>query len=169
MTDLPFDFAADREKATITIRRDFAAPRDFVWDCYTKAELLEKWFAPAPMTTRTKVMDFREGGQWHFAMVTPDGDHYWNRVDYQSITPIDAMTYLDGFSDEEGHISPDMPRSECVVRFEDSPVGTTVRTLVQYTSSEDVDKSVSMGLEQGLAATYAVLDDLIARPKQQST
>jgi hypothetical protein len=33
-------------------------------------------------------MEFRDGGYWHYAMITPDGDEYWNRLDYQSASPI---------------------------------------------------------------------------------
>ncbi|PTT32162.1 ATPase, partial [Chryseobacterium sp. HMWF028] len=38
---LQFDFLADKEKNTLTIRREFMANRQMVWDCYTKSELLD--------------------------------------------------------------------------------------------------------------------------------
>ena len=162
MTDLAYDFHADREAARITMRRDFAAPRDLVWDCYTRAELLDRWYAPAPLTTETKTMDFREGGHWHFAMITPEGEHYWSRFDFDSITPRDAMTYRDGFSDAEGRIAPDLPRSEARMTFTEDGAGTTVRTVVQYASPEAVDTVIGMGLEAGLASTLSKLDELLA-------
>ena len=45
---LQFEFLVDKEKNTLTIRREFAAERKLVWDCYTKSELLNQWFAPKP-------------------------------------------------------------------------------------------------------------------------
>ena len=75
---LQFDFLADKEKNTLTIRREFMANRQLVWDCYTKSDLLDRWFAPKPFTTKTKSMEFREGGHWHYAMVEPDGKEYWS-------------------------------------------------------------------------------------------
>jgi uncharacterized protein YndB with AHSA1/START domain len=74
--DLQFDFLIDKEQNTMTIKREFAAKRQLVWDCYTKSELLDQWFAPKPLTTKTKFMDFREGGHWHYVMVSPDGQEY---------------------------------------------------------------------------------------------
>lgn len=40
MKNLQFDFLANKENNTLTIRREFAANRQLVWDCYTKEELL---------------------------------------------------------------------------------------------------------------------------------
>jgi uncharacterized protein YndB with AHSA1/START domain len=109
--DLRFDFLADRANSTLTINREFDAKRQLVWDCHTKSALLDRWFAPVPLTTRTSHMDFRPGGYWHYAMITPDGQEYWNRLDYETIDPIDGYTAKDGFCDATGTVNPDMPRS----------------------------------------------------------
>ena len=90
--DLRFDFIADMADGTLTIRREFAAARQLVWECYTKSELLDQWYAPKPLTTKTKSFDFNEGGHWHFAMIDPNGTHYWSRTDFETITPIDGFT-----------------------------------------------------------------------------
>lgn len=161
-TDLRFEFLANKAEHTLTIIREFDAGRQLVWDCYTKSELLDQWFAPKPLTTKTKHMDFRVGGYWHFAMVTPDGQEYWNRQDYQSIDPIDGYTALDGFSDEAGQVNPDMPRSTMNVSFADSSGRTIVTTVVVYASSDDLQKSIDMGLEGGLTSTLERLDELLA-------
>ncbi|MDX5152197.1 MAG: SRPBCC domain-containing protein, partial [Acidiferrobacterales bacterium] len=99
-TNLVFDFLVDKKANTITVKREFAAKRQMVWDCYTRSELLDRWFAPKPLTTKTKHMDFREGGYWHYAMIMPDGQEYWSRQDYVSIQPIEHYTARDGFTDE---------------------------------------------------------------------
>lgn len=41
-TTLQFYFVVDKNKHTITVKREFAAPRPLVWDCYTKSELLDQ-------------------------------------------------------------------------------------------------------------------------------
>jgi uncharacterized protein YndB with AHSA1/START domain len=69
---LQFDFVVDKDNNTMTIRREFNAGRQRVWDCHTKSELLDRWFAPKPLTTKTKSMDFRAGGHWHYAMIDPN-------------------------------------------------------------------------------------------------
>lgn len=160
--DLKFEFLADKANSTLTIRREFAAGQQLVWDCHTKRELLDQWFAPKPLSTKTKSMDFRDGGHWHYAMITPDGEHYWNRLDYQSVNSISAYTAKDGFSDASGAVNPDMPRSEWTVSFVEATTDKTlVTTLVVYTSVEDMQKSIDMGLEGGMASTMERLDELL--------
>src|SRR5688500_2543932 len=69
---LQFDFIVDKEKNTITVKREFAANRQLAGDCHTKSERLDNWVAPKRFTTIPKIMDFREGGHWIYAMVDPD-------------------------------------------------------------------------------------------------
>ncbi|WCM21829.1 SRPBCC domain-containing protein [Paraburkholderia bryophila] len=159
--DLQFDFLVNKEKNTITIKREFSAKRQLVWDCYTKSELLDRWFAPKPLTTKTRFMDFSEGGHWHYAMVEPNGQEYWGRMDYQTIRPIDNYTSLDGFCDETGELNPDLPRSKWNVTFSDLAAHTLVETVVSYTSSEALQQVINMGLKEGLASTLERLDELL--------
>jgi uncharacterized protein YndB with AHSA1/START domain len=159
--DLQFDFLVSKEKNTITIRREFAAKRKLVWDCYTKSELLDRWFAPKPLTTKTKFMDFNEGGHWHYVMVEPNGQEYWGRMDYQSIQPIDHYTSLDGFCDDTGALNPAFPRSKWNVTFSDVATHTVVETVVSYASAEALQQVIDMGLKDGLTSTMERLDELL--------
>lgn len=159
--DLHFDFLVEKEKGTLTIRREFAARRQLVWDCHTKSELLDQWFAPKPLTARTKSMDFREGGHWHYVMIDTDGQEYWGRADYLTINPIDGYTSLDGFSDASGELDPDMPRAKWDVTFEELPGRTLVQTLVSYDSSADLEKVIQMGMQEGMTSALERLDELL--------
>lgn len=160
-TNLKFDFLVEEAKNTITIKREFAAKRQLVWDCHTKSELLDQWFAPKPLTTKTRHMDFKDGGHWHYAMVTPDGQEFWNRLDYQKISPIDGYAALDGFCDANGVVNPDMPRARLDVSFSDVQERTLVTTVVLYASAADVQKVVNMGLKDGMTSTLERLDELL--------
>ncbi len=159
--ELQFDFLVDNEKNTLTIKREFAAKRKLVWDCYTKSELLDRWFAPKPLTTKTKLMDFREGGYWHYAMVEPNGQEYWGRMDYQTIRPIDSYTSLDGFCDDTGALNPELPRSKWNVTFSDVGTHTLVETVVFYSSPEAIQQVIQMGMKEGLTSTLERLDELL--------
>ncbi|KHK57856.1 ATPase [Ralstonia sp. A12] len=159
--ELQFDFLVDKEKSSITVKKAFAAKRQLVWDCHTKRELLDRWFAPKPLTTQTKHMEFKAGGYWLYAMITPEGQAFWSRLDYQSINPIDGYTALDGFSDETGVVNPDMPRARWDVAFTDMRDQTLVTTVVVYNSPEDVQKVIDMGLRDGMTSTLERLDELL--------
>lgn len=161
MTKNSFEFSADAKTHSMTIHRQFAAPRALVWDCYTKPELLDRWYAPVPLTAKTKSMDFRPGGHWHFAMITPDGQTYWSRLDYRTITPIDGYTGLDGFSNADGGLVEGMPQSSLEVRFQDEGSRTQVVSQVQYSSGEALQQVIDMGVEAGIASTMERLDALL--------
>lgn len=159
--DLRFEFLITNEGRAITVHREFDGKRQLVWDCHTKSEYLDRWFAPKSLTTKTRHMDFRPGGYWHYAMVTPDGQEYWSRIDYQRINPIDFYTALDGFTDETGEINADMPRAKWEVAFVDQAERTLVTTVVHYASAEDLQKVMGMGMKEGLTSTLERLDELL--------
>ena len=160
-TDPRFEFLVDKASDRITVKREFAAKHQLVWDCHTRREYLDRWFAPKPLTTRTKHMEFKEGGHWHYAMVTPDGQSYWSRLDYQTIDPIDGYVALDGFSDETGAVNPELPRARWDVAFTAVQERTLVTTVIQYDSAQDVQKVIDMGFREGLASTLERLDELL--------
>lgn len=159
--DLRFSFEPDKLKGELTVAREFDAGRQLVWDCHTKQELLDQWFAPKGLTTKTKHMDFRAGGYWHYVMTTPDGQSFWNRLDYLAVDPIDAYEAMDGFCNESGTVDPEMPRSRWVVTFTDLDDRTLVTTIVKYDSPDGLQKAIDMGLEGGMASTLERLDELL--------
>lgn len=159
--NLLFHFVADKVKNTLTIKREFLANRQLVWDAHTKSELLDRWFAPKPLTTKTRSMDFREGGHWLYAMVEPGGTEYWARMDYLKIRPIDGYTALDAFCDENGTYNPQLPRANWDVTFLDAGENAIVETIVTYNSLSDLETVINMGMEEGMKLTLEKLDELL--------
>ncbi len=165
-TTMQFDFIVDKQKNTLTVKREFAANRQLVWDCHTKSELLNKWFAPKPLTTKTKTMDFREGGHWLYAMVEPEGKEYWGRMDYLTINAPKNYTGLDSFCDDRGEINPELPRANWNVSFHELGENSLVHTVVTYKSLEDLEAVIKMGMEEGMTSTMERLDDLLLTLKK---
>lgn len=164
--NLQFDFLVNRDNNTLTIRREFAAERQLVWDCYTKQELLDQWFAPKPFSTKTKSMDFRNGGHWHYAMIDQDGNHYWGYMEYHNVHRIDSYETLDAFSNEAGEINTDLPSAKWFVKFLDKEKHALVETIVQYASLADLETIINMRMEEGMKLTLEKLDDLLLSIKK---
>ena len=160
---LQFDFNVDKEKNTITVKREFAAGRQLVWDCHTKSELLEQWFAPKPFKTKTKSMEFKEGGHWHYAMVSPDGNEHYGYIEYKKIRPIDSYTNTSAFADENGTVNAGLPKANNDVSFSDRAKNTLVQTVIEYASLADLETIIKMGMQEGLAATLDTLDELLLK------
>lgn len=70
---LLFDFTVDKSTNTVFVEKEFDAERSSVWDAFTKQEILDQWWAPKPLMSKTKYMDFKVGGRRFYAMVSPDG------------------------------------------------------------------------------------------------
>ena len=164
--NLAFDFSVDKDNRTITVTREFAAERPLVWDAYTKSEILDQWWGPKPWKAQTKSMDFRDGGTWLYAMIGPEGEEHWSIVDYTKIQPQRSFAGLDAFSDENGNINNDMPRSKWEVSFEDKGVHTEVKMHISYDDLEQLEETIKMGFKEGLSLGMEQLDELLPTLKK---
>ena len=160
-----FEFLVDREKKTITVKREFPAELSLVWDAYTKSDILDQWWAPKPWKARTKEMDFREGGRWIYAMVGPEGQEHWSVIDYTSIQPRTRFTGRDAFSDAEGNINKELPRSSWEVTFTEKGKVTLVECLISYDDLDQLDAIIKMGFKEGMEIAMQGLDDLLRSEK----
>jgi uncharacterized protein YndB with AHSA1/START domain len=165
-TQEAFDFLVDKAAKQITIKRIFAAERPLVWDAYTKSELLDQWWAPKPWKARTKSMDFRDGGQWHYAMVGPEGEEHWAVASYKNINAPERFTGLDAFTDAAGNVNKDMPQSKWEVTFTDKGPETLVEFVISYDDLAQLEATIKMGFREGMTIAMEGLDELLASLKK---
>jgi uncharacterized protein YndB with AHSA1/START domain len=70
--------AVENAERGYTITRTFDAPRELVWEMWTKPEHFAVWFGTAAVPVTDVSMDVREGGEWRATMHVPDhGDMPW--------------------------------------------------------------------------------------------
>ncbi len=165
-TNLAFDFSVNKENKTITIKREFAAERAVIWDAFTKAEILDQWWAPKPWKAKTKSMDFKEGGTWLYAMVGPNGEEHWSIAIYDLIEPVERYTGKDAFSDANGKINTDMPQSNWDVRFIDNGQITEVIYRISYADLKQLEATIEMGFKEGMTQNMQGLDALLLTLKK---
>ncbi|MEZ4686774.1 MAG: SRPBCC domain-containing protein [Bacteroidia bacterium] len=159
--NLNFDFSVDKENRKIHIKREFLADRQLVWDCNTRPELLDQWFAPSPLTAKTKRHEFEEGGKRHYAMVEPNGTTHWSLTKYISIKPIEFFSSIDSFADEDGNINESLPTSYWESSFKDQQGNTLVEITATFNALEDLETIIKMGFREGMKSTMDRLDDLL--------
>lgn len=152
------NFSVDKENKKIKVEREFAAPLENVWAAWTESEILDKWWAPKPWQTKTKSMDFREGGCWIYAMVGPGNETHWCIAEYKTINIRKNFSGLDAFCDEEGNINQEFPRSLWFVSFNENPGFTMVNIEVAYNELSDLEKIIEMGFKEGFTAALENLD-----------
>jgi uncharacterized protein YndB with AHSA1/START domain len=165
MTTQNATFTKDLSKKQITVVRHFDAPVDQVWKAWTTSALLDSWWAPKPWRAETKEMDFREGGHWQYAMVGPDGEKHWSRINYKKIEKNSLVIAEDGFTDENGNATPGMPSMLWNTRFAAAGSATTVTIVINFNKEEDMQKILDMGFEQGFEMGLGNLEELLASKK----
>ena len=163
--NLPFDFVVDKAAKTVTINREFAAELDLVWDAYTKPELLDRWWAPQPWQSKTKVLDFRVGGRRFYAMVSPEGEERWAIQKYTAITPKINFKLFNAFADKDENL--ELPGSDWDLNFSEQNGTTKVSISIYNESLERLEKMVEMGFREGITMTMKNLEDLLATLAQQ--
>jgi uncharacterized protein YndB with AHSA1/START domain len=165
---MEMDFIVDKEAKTVSITKEFDAPRDMVWAAYTTAELLDQWWAPKPMTSRTKAMEFREGGRRFYAMVSPDGQERWAIQEYKSITPKTNFKFFNAFADENEN--PQLPGSEWDFNFSEKDGRTTVNISIYNESLERMERIMADGgFKLGTEAQLNNLEELLASLQEPNT
>src|SRR5436190_4003918 len=153
------EFIVNKETQTVSITKEFDAPRDMVWDAYTKAELLDQWWAPKQMTSLTKAMEFREGGRRFYAMVSPEGQERWAIQKYTSITPKTNFKLFNAFADKDEN--PQLPGSDWDYTFSEQNGITKVSISIYNESLARMEKMIEMGFTEGFKMSLENLDQYI--------
>jgi len=159
--NLLFDFTVNKENNTIHITREFAANLELVWQAWTTAELLDQWWGPQPWRAETKSLDFREGGFWLYAMVSPEGEKHWSKANFISIVKEKSFSSKGGFSDENGTINPAFPQNLWENNFILRDNKVQVDMLLTYDTLADLEKEIEMGFKEGITIDFQQLDELL--------
>jgi len=157
--NLLFDFTVDKAAKTVYIKREFDAELSLVWDAFTKAELIDQWIAPKPMTAKTKYQDFRVGGKRFYAMVSPDGTERWSLQQYTSITPKTNFKMNNVFTDKDEN--PELHGSEWDHNFSEEN-GVTIVSITIYNESLERLERILDGFTQGMKMALSNLENLLA-------
>ncbi|MDR2285647.1 MAG: SRPBCC domain-containing protein [Sphingobacterium sp.] len=164
-SNLLFDYTVNKDEKTIRMAREFEAGLQLVWDAWTKAALLDQWWGPEPYRAETKVMDFRVGGYWLYAMVSPEGEKHWGKADFVSIENEKSFTMKGGFSDENGVLNLDFPQNEWQNTFIPKDNGVRVEILLTYNSAKDLEAEIEMGFLEGMSVDFQQLHALLPKLK----
>jgi len=155
----------DLKEKSIHISREFEAPVNTVWRCFTESELLDQWWGPAPWRAETKSMNFSVGGYWLYAMVGPENEKHWGRMNYIAIDPFKSFDLEDAFCDENGNFNPTLPVSKGRNVFTKTQTGTLVEFIVHYPTEADLEKIIEMGFEQGITICLDQLEAMLKNNK----
>jgi uncharacterized protein YndB with AHSA1/START domain len=147
---------SDRE---IVMTRDFNAPRQLVFDCWTKPELVRRWLlGPAGWSMPVCRIDLRVGGAYRF-----EWRHILNGYEmamggiYREITPPGRLVCTESF-DEKWYTGDALD----TMVFTEQGGTTTLAQTILYESRHARDIALSSEMEKGVTANFDRLEDLLA-------
>lgn len=142
----------------IVLTREFAAPRQLVFDAHTKPELVRRWLGPHGWQVGVCEIDLRVGGAWRYVMHGPDGAEMVLRGIYREIDAparvVTTETNVDCYARANDE-------ALCTLTLVEHAGGTTATNTVRYPSREVRDAVLASGMEHGVAQGYDRLADIL--------
>lgn len=154
-------FNSDYDAAQVFVMRVFPCEVTTLWDFFTRAELLDQWWAPKPWKCETTSLDFKEGGRWHYAMVGPDGERHFAGAKYHEINWHRSFDWTDYFANENGEIDQNLPEVKWLLGFTGVEEGTKLTINIHFANEGEMTKLLEMGFEQGFSAALSQLAELL--------
>jgi uncharacterized protein YndB with AHSA1/START domain len=145
----------DRE---ITLTRSFEAPRQLVFDAFTKPEMLKRWlYGPEEWPLVNCEIDLRVGGKLRYVWQHKEkGDMGLSGVFREIVTP-QKLVHTELFDQ-------DWTGGETLVTtvFEERNGRTTAAATVRYSTQAARDGALKTGMIEGWSQGHDRLDELIA-------
>lgn len=156
-------FNKDQDTGSVYVMKVYKADVSTLWKYFTKAELIDQWWAPKPWKCETQYLDFRENGIWNYAMIGPKGEKEFALAAYDEITQHRSISWTDAFSDEKGKPRTDLPQTSWLIGFTGVDEGTKMTFNLHFKSKEEMNQIIEMGFEEGFKTGLDQLEDLLLR------
>jgi uncharacterized protein YndB with AHSA1/START domain len=146
---------AEPNSHSITLTREFDAPRALVFKAHTDAEMVANWWGLRQYRTIVDRMEARKGGMWRFVQTGPDGEFGFNGV-YHDVVADERLVYTFEFEGMPGHVLLE------TLTFEERDGKTLLTDVSVFQSIEDRDGMLASGMEAGANESMERLDELLA-------
>ena len=116
-----------------------------IFEAFTRAEMLARWWGPAGFTNTFELFEFRPGGRWKYVMYGPGGKHHPNesvfveveapsRIVIQHVSkPIYTLTITLAAQDGGTAITWNQ-------EFDDREVAAKIKHIVEPANEENLDR-----------------------------
>jgi uncharacterized protein YndB with AHSA1/START domain len=153
---------SDRELAMIRV---FNAPRDLVFDAWTKPELLKRWLnGPDGWQLAVCEIDLKVGGAFRFEWHHREGKSMGFTGTYREIAKPRRLVFTENWFD-------DWTGGETLVTvaLDEHQGKTTMTQTVLYSSRDARDGAIKTGMAKGAAQSYDALAELLERSQKSKS
>ena len=153
---------SDPRACTLTFVADVEADADRVWQLWENPRLLERWWGPPTWPATFHRHDFVPGGRSHYSMTGPRGERAYGRWVTGAIEKPYRLEFEDSFADENGKPSGELGSTRCVVTLAESELRTRLSIMTTFTSRDQLDQMVELGMEAGMRDALGQIDAILA-------
>ena len=149
---------------TVLITRVFDAPRSRVYDAWTRAEQLSRWFAPHGFAITDCESDARPGGIFRMCMRSPRGEAFWVRGEYREVMPPERLVIACTMDDPHG-----VARLDELIQVDFEQSGSRTRLHLNSTARGvgAVAAAMLAGMQKGWTQTVERLREVLNPKRQQ--
>lgn len=143
---------SDRE---VQVTRLFDAPRELIFDCHTRPELVRRWLlGPDGWSMPVCEIDLRVGGSYRYVWRNDaDGREFGMGGVYQEIAGPERIVHTERFEDDE---------SVCTLTLVEEGGRTRMTQTMRFASQAVRDAAMATGMTDGMATSFDRLEDLLA-------
>lgn len=153
---------SDRE---IQFLRDFDAPRELVWEVFTKPEHIKQWWGNSRLTMIVCELDLRVGGTYRFVGRMADGKEVPFCGEHKEIVPLERIVYTEVFDVAPYNQFPAVVTT-VFTALDDSH--TRMRITSLHVSKEVRDVVIATGMEEGAAESYDYAERVMANERARA-
>jgi uncharacterized protein YndB with AHSA1/START domain len=156
-----------RGETEVVFTRYFAAPRELVFDCHTKPELMRRWLiGPEGMVLETCEQDLKVGGKYLYLYADRMGNKSGVYGTFREVIVPEKVANTENYVMDMSAFDPNAPEDPGAT-FESRTFATegdmTLMTHVcRYASAEVCKMMLETGAADGMAECYLELDKLLS-------
>jgi uncharacterized protein YndB with AHSA1/START domain len=151
----------DYDALAFTLIAEFDAPIERVWELWSDARQLERWWGPPTYPATVEKHDLTPGGEVAYFMTGPDGATPRGLWRVAAVDPPTALEFTDAFADADGTPVEDMPVATISVRLASLDGGTRMKMRSTFETRDDMEKWLRTGTDDGQQQAVAQIDALL--------
>jgi len=141
----------------VVVTRRFAASPEAMYRAHTDPKLIQKWMlGPEGWTMPVCVSEVRPGGKIRFEWSNGNGGGFYLTGEYLELEPYTRIVHI-----ERMHLPNPTPDNHVETRFEADGAGTFMTLRMTLPDAETRAAMLATGMEHGMEASYARLEQLI--------
>lgn len=130
-----------RGETEVVLRRYFAAPRELVFDCHTKPELMRRWLiGPPGMVLETCENDLKTGGRYLYVYAGADGNKVGVYGKFLEVNIPEKFANTENYAMDMSVFNPNAPEDPNATvesrTFTAEGKGTLMTHVCKYASAE---------------------------------